>query len=373
MEVYFLVFSQLPLDISSIAKKAVLCLFDALVLPVLGYGSNVWLPNTHFAKGIVKQSENQSSKQFLINICKDPLEKVHVAFLKWTMGVKKQTSNAPVWGDFGREPLGVRLIKQLMDYHNRLVLLESNNSSQLVKHAYVEQRLLHLSWYQSIMDITNKFDQSAIKQQEKGKSLFPNSQLIKERVANYFRMEWDNARKQNKKLSFYNNVKEKFALEPYLTLADQTCTKSVAQLRTSSHKLQVETGRYGLKSFSTHHKVCEHCSSDVKEDLELLAHLPFADLILETEEHVLLECQKFEKERRGLKNTLYKALNSDIRSTFESENVSEMVRFIKKIFNKRFPKKISKEEDIQTKGTKKMKKSNTEKKNTKKTQKNKKK
>ena len=104
-----------------------------------------------------------------------------------------------------------------------------------------------------------------------------------------------------------------------------------------------------------HHKVCEHCSTEVKEDLELIANLPFLDLIIESEEHVLLECPRFEEERRCLRNTIYNALHTNIKLIFEDENVMETTRFIRKIFNKRFPKKIPKEVSVGKKD-KKMKK-----------------
>ena len=115
-----------------------------------------------------------------------------------------------------------------------------------------------------------------------------------------------------------------------------------------------------------HHKACEHCSTEDKEDLELIANLPFPDLILETEEHVLMECPRFDEERKCLKHTMNNALHTNIKSIFEGENIKETARYIRKIFNKRFPKKISQEVSTGRKDTmiKKKKKKKKEKKKT---------
>ena len=62
-----------------------------------------------------------------------------------------------------------------------------------------------------------------------------------------------------------------------------------------------------------------------------------------------MECPRFDEERRYLKNTTYDALKTNIKSIFEDKNVIETTRFISKIFNKRFPKKTSKEVSVEKK------------------------
>ena len=90
----------------------------------------------------------------------------------------KKTFNAPVWADFGRAPLAVRLTKQLLDYHNRLAIMNNEDSLQLVRHAYVEQQRLELSWFSNISSITGKFDNQL------RTGALPNSKLVRDRTLN---------------------------------------------------------------------------------------------------------------------------------------------------------------------------------------------
>ena len=69
---------------------------------------------------------------------------------------------------------------------------------------------------------------------------------------------------------------------------------SIAKLRSSSHDLRVELGRYTKETGSNYKlsKACYFCS-DINL-LEGLVELPFSEEpILETEEHALTECPQY--------------------------------------------------------------------------------
>ena len=232
------------IDITSISKEAVFKLFDALVLPVVSYGCSVWLVKTNIFNCF--SNEVNTLDDVLGKIMKDPIEKLHMSFLKWTLGVGKRTSTAAIWGDCDRIPLGIILMKQLIDYHNRLALMDGCDSNQLVRHAFVEQRLLHLSWFEKNQEIATKFDPGAKNHSTKHSiQQLPNSTLVRQRLSDWFKTEWNEARKTNNKLRFYNSVKDSYGLEPYLYLAGSTTANSrfVAKIRSSSHQLNIETGR----------------------------------------------------------------------------------------------------------------------------------
>ena len=142
-----------------------------------------------------------SHERCLSKIVTDPIERLHVSFLKWTLGVSKRTSNAAVWGDCGRMPLVIQLTKQLVDYYNRLVLLEQTDSQKLVRHAFVEQRSLGLPWFAAVNKLTAKHDPQ-LDTGTRSKSRCNNSVLIKKRCEELFAVVWDQERLNNKNLIF---------------------------------------------------------------------------------------------------------------------------------------------------------------------------
>ena len=132
-------------DLRQLKKNIIFKLFDSLILPVASYGCQVWLPYTNTLKLLTSKTEG-----ILRQISQDPLERVHLSFLKWTIAVGKYTSNAAVWGDSGRYPLAIELLEQLCGYQNHLEQLETDNSPTLVRHAFAEQKTLKLTWYSNL-------------------------------------------------------------------------------------------------------------------------------------------------------------------------------------------------------------------------------
>ena len=53
----------------------------------------------------------RAERDVMAAIARDPMEKLHLSLLKWTLGVRKRTTNIPIWGDCGRFPIGISMIK----------------------------------------------------------------------------------------------------------------------------------------------------------------------------------------------------------------------------------------------------------------------
>ena len=164
----------------------------------------------------------------------------------------------------------------------------------------------------------------------------PKSLLVKNRLEDWFEITWDRARLIYSKISFYNQIKSNFALEPFLQLSSHKKAKCIAWLRSSSHRLNVETGRYGSKIRSVHHRVCEFCSTEDKIVLELLVNLPTSDPIIENEVHFLRDCGQYEDLRMERSPMMNQILSSDIGALFNQEHLSESSSFIYKLFKRRF-------------------------------------
>ena len=100
-----------------------------------------------------------------------------------------------------------------------------------------------------------------------------------------FITEWKKQINQfsDSKLKIYNICKNNFGLEKYLTIVNNfELRRSFTKLRTSSHRLQIELGRY--QGVPRHNRICTKCSSNVIED----------------ELHFLFECSKYDEDRESM-------------------------------------------------------------------------
>ena len=278
------------IDLQSIKKTVIFKLFDALILPIASYGCQIWLPQTKFTTAFSSRNKFPQLKE----IAEDQIEKVHLSFLKWTIGVGKRTSNAGVWGDTGRYPLAIEASPQVFNYVRRLESMETSGSEALVRHAFTEQKKMGLSWYSGITSMnqflaeTNERQQSPIQKRDVLRSCF--------------RTQWDEERQLNRKLGFYNSIKSSFGCEKYLSLyLPYNQSKRLAQIRTSSHRLNIETGRHGhVRRNNILNRICPTCSTKEKNTLEYMAELPFFDPIIEDEVHVLRTCPLYQDNRDRL-------------------------------------------------------------------------
>ncbi|KAL5265627.1 hypothetical protein ACHWQZ_G006370 [Mnemiopsis leidyi] len=276
------------LDLRHLRKSMVTKLFDALIVPILSYGSQIWLPFTEFMRSFALGSFPAMSQ-----IAKDPIEKT-------------------------------------FSYLLRLEGMDQLNCSTLVRHAYVEQRELELTWFSRLKSVRNiaAADQSLnylAFNWEQSKGLF---------IA-----QWNMERATNKKLGFYNSVKTNFGLEPYLKSdIPHQHLKRFAEFRMSSHRYNIETGRHGLsKQGDILHRICYQCSTNDKQVLENLKELPFFCPIIEDECHILRTCTLYEDLRHKLSDDSKTCIFGDLDKAFKDVHVvKEIAKFLTKTHERRF-------------------------------------
>ena len=234
-----------------------------------------------------------------------------------------------MWGDCGKYPLALELTKQVFCYYKRLQKLELEGSDSLVRHAYnSEQRHLKLAWYNKLTEL-----RQTIQDREKNRVNYP-SQMRKSLCTTFCEI-WEAERKTNRKLGFYNSIKENYGCETYLNIGlSYKEQKQLAQFKTSSHRYKAETGRYKQKneSVSVVNKICEYCSPN-SEVIVNFSALPFFEPIIEDEKHVLFECPQYEKERLQ-----FKKAEKDFKNALTCiSRTRGIASFSKKCHNRRFP------------------------------------
>lgn len=245
-------------------------LFDHLISPILTYGCQIWMPTTEAAKGRLR-TDPSDHKGYFKRLTADSFERVHLSFLKWSLGVHGRATNTAVYGETGRAPLIIASHQQAIKYFTRALsksLDKSDNS--LLALAVREQRNLQLEWF-------TFWDHSY--------HLGGRDTLEVKHVEH-----WQKLRQSQSKLGFYNQVQHNYGYAEYLNFprGSRSC---VAKLRLSAHDLLVETGRYNGST-----RTCRYCTND--EELNLLLQLPMAEPIWESELHALTECPEYEAFRR---------------------------------------------------------------------------
>ena len=204
----------------TIAFKA----FDCQILPILEYGSDIWYTGDDV----------------------NDLEKIHLKFIKSTLGVRKQTPTPAIYGDTGRFPLIIRQHIKAVKYWCRILKL---SQSHPVRNAY--NMLLELdgigftNWCSRIRSLLERAGLDQIWESQNIGDTNKFMLLFKESIVRIFTQQWRKDIESSSKLRTYALVKKYFCVEPYIlhTRGNHLIT-SMARYRMSSHDLNIERGRY---------------------------------------------------------------------------------------------------------------------------------
>ena len=80
----------------------------------------------------------------------------------------------------------------------------------------------------------------------------------------------------------FKYIKNEFIFESYLRIYNRALRTSLTKIRLSSHIFYIERGRWGPNVININERKCNICN------------------VIENEFHCLIECPKFNNERRGL-------------------------------------------------------------------------
>jgi hypothetical protein len=200
----------------------------------------------------------------------DILEKCHLKFLRYTLGVNKRALNVAVYGDSGRYPLILSAVLDYVKYWHRV----ANTDNKLLSNAYQHSVINNNTWYQNIKKLLHKINltiESAAKQKLK---MILNKILayMQEEFKSGWKTELNNDTRKGSfgnKLRCYRTFKSTFKAEPYLfQCRNNSARKHMSRLRLSCHKLHIETGRYarGNDRLKPEERICKICSSGECED-----------------------------------------------------------------------------------------------------------
>ena len=317
-------------DTRALTTSTMLKLVDSLIKPVATYGCPIWLHTTNIMKTFAATNECAPLPK---TSAKDALETTHLRILKWILGIHRKASNNFCYGDTGRLPWAVSVVPQCVEYFLRASTSDVTGVNALLKRTFNEQRTLQLSWY--------KTWHNSIEKCKRTLPSLPPAAATAEYLSTTFIDHWKTELKNQPKMRFYCSVKSEFQEEPYLQLSNRSSRVNIAKLRSSSHDLGIERGRYNKHNTSDALRACRYCCDS--EQLEGLLHLPFSEPpILETEEHVLTECPGYHPMRARLsENLLSLLLLKEYGAIMASCHLSELGRYLTDCYNLRNPKRTS--------------------------------
>jgi len=199
-------------------------LFDKLVSPILNNACDVW----GFVKG-------------------DAIERVHLQFCKRLLGVKKTTQNDFIYGELGRVSYQTlkdyNIIKfwiNILNTENNKFIRKTYDTLRLDMERYPQKQ----NWCSLLKELLSRlgvYEAWHFQAVENDKLFFS---LVKQRLTDQFVQDWSARLESSSRAIFYWSICD-FKLQSYLkVLTISKFRYSIAQLRVSSHRLQVEEGRW---------------------------------------------------------------------------------------------------------------------------------
>ena len=241
-------------------------IFDSIIKPVALYASDFW--------GLSKQ-----------NIGESPLvERIHISFCKWLLGVGKRTSNAGVFREVFRTPIALDAQIYCLENWARILGRQTCNSVtyESVLYTSTNQGMSYLSLEDFLK---NNYISSILKSlssiHRKDKTIVALKLLLRTKF-------WQENKAQcisSPKLSVLSQVKMEDNFSHYIMDRNIQLRARVAKLRLSDHRLEAEVGRYNNTVRAK--RICKLCNTGAE-------NVP----------HFLLLCEKTREERDFLQGNM---------------------------------------------------------------------
>ena len=225
-------FDKVDMDI-----KTKLSLFDAMVVPILLYCSEVW--------GIYNFTD---------------VDKIHIRFCKNILGVKQQTPNACIYGELGRYPLSVIAKERSIKFWTKIMKSDSSPIQNIYFDLCNHYNLR--SWATRIHSVIDHLGYTTVLQDYNVNiNYFP---MLKQRLRDQYLQDWSTNIRASPKLEHYCKFKDTFCFEDYLSkLQSNELRRNFTSLRLGSHKLEIESGRF--QNIPRENRLCKLCQQGVVE------------------------------------------------------------------------------------------------------------
>ena len=199
-------------------------LFDKLILPILNYGGEVW----GFSKANV-------------------IERVHLQFCKRLLGVKKTTQNDFVYGELGRTSCITKRYLMIIKYWFKILFSEHVKYIKVVYNMMLSDIELYpnkTNWVSLLRNLLVSMGFNEVWIQQGVGNVDNFISLFKQRLTDNFIQNWQSSLEASSRAIFYRSFVT-FQFQPYLDKVNiSKYLQAYSKLRMSSHRLQIEAGRW---------------------------------------------------------------------------------------------------------------------------------
>jgi hypothetical protein len=236
-------------------------LFDNTVKQVLLYGSELWSCNDLL----------RGKSPFYKKVSKHEIEKCHINYCRFVLGVNKRAPVIGVYTETGRVPIIREGLINSIKYLHRLLISSENN---LLVRAYYESLNIKNSWAQNVDELVQESGLTVKDIQEKSikKSLYTIKSFLNDKFLQGLKHDLfsdDRTKNHGNKLRTYRSFKNDFRQAEYLSVCTNMLHRHyLAKLRLGAHKLEIETGRYTSTKcrLKPEERTCKICKSGDTED-----------------------------------------------------------------------------------------------------------
>ena len=197
----------------------------------------------------------------------DRMEKIQNKIARLALGGNKYTAVEALRGEMGWSRYHERIVKMKANYKLRLEQMGQRNEGSWAAYIY---RVVGLDWVKEINRIDRKYLLRDLYFEENGRK------LVEDAICLFGQTEWERGLNTKSTLRFYGN-KERPMMEEYYDGSYQG--KLLYRARSGSLEVNGRTYRW-----NGGRENCQNCVEMVKETIE----------------HVIIECDRYEVERRDL-------------------------------------------------------------------------
>ena len=239
-------FTQLPVKIA-------IRIFDAVVSPILLYGSEVWEPYINFDNSKWESSD---------------IERVHTQFIKRLLGLNRSTTNILARSEVGKFPLQSQIIERNINYLKYV----NSKHNELVKQALTYEQTktgtrvtMENSLSKVINDLTPVLNNQPILDIPKYK--------LRKTLFELQQNKWLTNIHASSKADTFKTFKTRSKFETYLCdVSNRKHRVAMTKFRTSDHRLMIEQGRRTRPRKERHERTCPHCSTTIEDECHFLTN-----------------------------------------------------------------------------------------------------